>query len=79
MKTETLSLKVEAELKNEFKLVADYYHRSPSQIIRELMRDFVLANRQFNELTIKTLSESENNNGLHTVDSTEELYKQLGI
>ena len=79
MKTEMLSLKVEAELKNEFKLVADYYHRSPSQIIRELMRDFVLANRQFNELTIKTLSESENNNGLHTVDSTEELYKQLGI
>ena len=79
MKTETLSLKVEAELKNEFKLVADYYHRSPSQIIRELMRDFILKNRQLNELTIKTLIESENNKELNTVDSTEELYRQLGI
>lgn len=79
MKTETLSLKVEAELKNEFKLVADYYHRSPSQIIRELMRDFILENRQLNELTVKTLSDSENNKELHTVKSTEELYRQLGI
>ena len=79
MKTETLSLKVEAELKNEFKLVADYYHRSPSQIIRELMRDFISKNHQLNELTVKTLSESENNTGLNTVDSTEELYRKLGI
>lgn len=79
MKTETLSLKVEAELKNEFKLVADYYHRPVSQLVRDLMRDFISKNRQFNELTVKTLSESENNNGVHTVDSTEELYRQLGI
>lgn len=79
MKTETLSLKVEAELKNEFKSVADFHHRSVSQIIRELMRDFISENHQLNELTVKTLSESENNNGLNTVDSTEELYRKLGI
>lgn len=79
MKTETLSLKVEAELKNEFKLVADYYHRPVSQVIRDLMRDFILENRQLNELTVKTLSDSENNKELHTVKSTEELFKQLGI
>lgn len=79
MKTETLSLKIEAELKNEFKLVADYYHRPVSQVIRDLMRDFILENRQLNELTVKTLSDSENNKELHTVKSTEELFKQIGI
>lgn len=79
MKTETLSLKIDAELKNEFKLVADFQHRPVSQVIRELMRDFILKNRQLNELTIKTLSESENNKELNTVDSTEELYRHLGI
>lgn len=79
MKTETLSLKIDAELKNEFKLVADFHHRPVSQVIRDLMRDYVLTNRQLNELTVKTLSDSENNKELHTVKSTEELFEQLGI
>ena len=56
MKTEMLSLKIDAELKNEFKLVADLHHRPVSQVIRDLMRDFILKNIKLNELTFKKLN-----------------------
>lgn len=79
MKTEILSLKVEPELKAAFKLVAESNHRPASQVIRELMRHYILTNREVNELTSKTLISSENNENLHTVDSIDELYSQLGI
>lgn len=49
MKQAVFTMKLEAELRDEFMAAADAAHRPASQVVRELMREFVQRQRQANE------------------------------
>jgi len=79
MKTDVMTFKVEAELKENFKAVAARNDRPAAQVIRELMREYISKNREPNELTLETMRKSERGEDLHTAKDINDLYKQLGI
>lgn len=79
MKTEMMTLKVEADLKQAFQAIAERNHRPASQIIRDLMRNYVSLNREPNDLTVKTMQQSEKGEDLHSAKDFDDLCKQLGI
>ncbi|EHD13505.1 addiction module [Commensalibacter intestini A911] len=79
MKTDVMTFKVEAELKENFKTIAARNDRPAAQVIRELMREYISKNREPNELTLETMRKSERGEDLHTAKDINDLYKQLGI
>lgn len=48
-KEAVFTMKLEAELRDEFMAEAEAAHRPASQVVRELMRDFVLRRREERE------------------------------
>jgi hypothetical protein len=46
MKTAVFTMKIEADLRDAFMAEADAMHRPASQLVRELMRDFIDARRE---------------------------------
>lgn len=79
MKTEIMTLKVESDLKQAFKTIAERNHRPASQVIRELMRTYIATNREPNDLTIESMIKSERGEDIHCTKDFNDLCKQLGI
>lgn len=79
MKSEVMTFKVEKELKEAFKAVAQRNDRPAAQVIREFMREYISMNRKHNALTLETMLKSERGEDLHTAKNFEDLIKQLGI
>lgn len=79
MKTETLSFKIESELKTQFQTITKYNHRPASQVIRELIRDYVLTNNIPSQLTTDVMTKSELNENLHSANNLSDLCNKLGI
>ena len=74
-----MSIKMELELRDQFMAVAAERHRPAAQIIRDLMRLYILNNETPNELTAETIRKSRQGEDVfHAVDSSD-LFKQLGI
>lgn len=80
MKTEIFTFKVEPELKEAFMMSANLHHQTSSQVLRELMRQFISnTNTTFNDSTIRALMESEQNKNLHTAKNIDDFCRQVGI
>lgn len=79
MKTEVMTLKVDADLKRAFQAIAERNHRPASQVLRDLMRNYISLNREPNNLTAETLRQSEREENLHSAENFTDLCKQLGI
>lgn len=79
MKADIMTLKLEPELKQAFKAVAERNHRPAAQVMRELMREYISINREPNELTLETMRKSERGEDLHTAKDFNDLCQQLGI
>ena len=79
MKAQVMTLKVEPELKQAFQAVAQRNHRPASQVMRELMRDYISVNKEPNEVTIETMKKSERGEDIHTAKDFDDLCKQLDM
>jgi hypothetical protein len=74
-----MSIKMEADLRDEFMAVAADRHRPAAQIIRELMRLYILKSKTPNALTAKTLRKSDRGEDVFYASSVADLFKQIDI
>lgn len=79
VKTEILSVKLDADLKSKFISLALQKDRPASQIVRDLIRLYVSTNEIPNVKTIETIQKTDRGEDLHRVESIDELFNQLGI
>lgn len=74
-----MSIKMEAELRDEFMAAAASMHRPAAQIVRDLMRGFLAHQEIPNAETIATMQAVEKGEGLHHAKDADDLFRQLGI
>ena len=74
-----MSIKMELELRDQFMAVAAERHRPAAQIIRDLMRLYILNNETPNELTAETIRKSRQGEDVFPAVDSSDLFKQLGI
>ena len=73
-----MSIKMEAELRDQFVAVAATMHRPAAQIMRELMRFYIARQEMPNAITTGAMKELEQGKGKR-FDSAEALFDDLGI
>ncbi|MFA7242877.1 MAG: hypothetical protein WC091_22455 [Sulfuricellaceae bacterium] len=73
-----MSIKMEAELRDQFVAVAASVHRPAAQIVRELMRLYIAQQQSPNQATIAAINELEQGGGVQFT-SMDELFKDLEI
>jgi antitoxin component of RelBE/YafQ-DinJ toxin-antitoxin module len=74
-----MSIKMEAELRDEFMAAAATMHRPAAQIVRDLMRGFIAHREEPNAATIAALKATDNGEDLYRATNANDLFKQLGI
>jgi len=74
-----MSIKMEAELRDQFMAVAADRHRPAAQIIRDLMRLYIADNETPNALTAGTLRKSRRGDDVFTASSASSMFEKLGI
>lgn len=74
-----MSIKMEAELHDQFMAVAAERHRPAAQIIRDLMRLYIAGSEMPNALTVDTLRKARKGEDLFHASSASEMFKKLGI
>jgi len=74
-----MSIKMEAELRDEFMAAAASMHRPAAQIVRDLMRGFLARQEIPNAETIATIQAVDNGEGLYHAKDADDLFRQLGI
>ncbi len=74
-----MSIKMEAELRDQFMAAATQRDRPAAQIIRELMRLYIAQSEIPNALTAQTLAQSNKGEDVFTAINSSELFEQLGI
>lgn len=73
-----MSIKMESELHEQFMAVAAATHTPAAQVVRQLMRQFIMNHETPNPVTLSAMKEAENAEGTR-FDSTTDLFKDLGI
>ncbi len=73
-----MSIKMEAELRDQFMAVAATMHRPAAQIVRDLMRFYIARQEVPNATTAEAIAELEEGKGMR-FDSAEALFGDLGI
>ena len=73
-----MSIKMEAELRDQFVAVAATMHRPAAQIMRELMRFYIARQEVPNAITAGAMQELEQGKG-KLFGSAEALFDDLGI
>lgn len=73
-----MSIKMEAELRDQFMAVAATMHRPAAQIVRDLMRLYIARQETLNAATIAAMEELEQGKGKRFA-SADALFKDLGI
>ena len=73
-----MSIKMEAELRDQFMAVAATMHRPAAQIVRDLMRLYIARRETPNAHTIAAMEELEQGKGKNFT-SADALFKDLGI
>jgi len=74
-----MSIKMEAELRDEFMAAAATMHRPAAQIVRDLMRGFLARQETPNAKTISAMQAVDNSEDLYHAKDADDLFKQLGI
>jgi predicted DNA-binding protein len=74
-----MSIKMEADLRDQFMAVAAERHRPAAQIIRDLMRLYIAENNTPNTVTAETLRKSDRGEDVFYAANAQDLFKQLGI
>ena len=74
-----MSIKMEAELRDQFMAVAAGRHRPAAQIIRDLMRLYIADSETPNALTAETIRKSDKGDDVFYAANATDLFKQLGI
>lgn len=73
-----MSIKMEAELHEQFMAVADSVHTPAAQVVRQLMRRFILLHEVPNAITVAAMQEAEKGLGTRYA-SSDDLFKDLEI
>jgi predicted DNA-binding protein len=74
-----MSIKMEAELRDQFMAVAVERHRPAAQIIRDLMRLYIADSKTPNALTADTLRRSDKGEDVFYAANSADLFTQLAI
>ena len=74
-----MSIKMEAELRDQFMAAAADHHRPAAQIIRDLMRLYITDRETPNALTTETIRNARKGQDLFRAANPTDLFKQLGI
>ncbi len=74
-----ISIKMEAELRDQFMAVAADRHRPAAQIIRDLMRLYIADSETPNALTAETIRKARQGEDVFHASNPSDLFKQLGI
>ena len=74
-----ISIKMEAELRDQFMALAADRHRPAAQIIRELMRLYIADSETPNALTAETIRKARQGEDVFYASDPSDLFKQLGI
>jgi antitoxin component of RelBE/YafQ-DinJ toxin-antitoxin module len=73
-----MSIKMEAELHDQFMAAVAATHTPAAQVVRQLMRKFISQQEIPNELTIAAREEADRGEGAR-FNSSDALFKDLGI
>jgi DNA-damage-inducible protein J len=79
VKTEIITAKLDAELKNSFMAIAASRHRPASQVLRDLIRLYVENNEIPNKETLETFQKTDRGEGIIHAKNTDDLFAKLGI
>lgn len=74
-----MSIKMEAELRDEFMAAAATMHRPAAQIVRDLMRGFLARREEPNSETIAAMHATDRGEDLYHTKDADDLFRQLGI
>ena len=74
-----MSIKMEAELRDQIMAAAADHHRPAAQIIRDLMRLYIADRETPNALTANTLRKARKGQDLFRAANPSDLFKQLDI
>ena len=74
-----MSIKMGAQLRDQFMSVAAARHRPAAQIVRDLMRLYITSSQIPNHLTAQTFRKSDNGEDVFFASDATTLFKQLGI
>lgn len=77
-KSVQISIKMEPELHKQFMAAAAAIHTPAAQVLRQLMRKFILQQEIPNKLTIEAMQAADRGEGLR-FNSADDLFKDLGI
>ncbi len=77
-KTVQMSIKMEADLHQQFMIVAANLHTPAAQVVRQLMRRFIIDNETPNATTIAAMQATDNGEGKR-FKSANDLFEDLGI
>ncbi len=73
-----MSIKMEAELRDQFMAVAATMHRPAAQIVRDLMRSYIRRQETPNTETIAAIEAVERGE-MNTYASADDFYRKMGI
>jgi predicted DNA-binding protein len=74
-----MSIKMEAELRDQFMAVAAQQRRPAAQIVRDLMRAHIADQQTPNALTAETLLKSQRGEDMYHASDVADLFKKIGI
>lgn len=73
-----MSIKMDTELHDQFKAVANSVHTPAAQVVRQLMRRFILLHEVPNAITMAAMQEADRGLGTR-YGSADDLFKDLDI
>ena len=74
-----MSIKMKAELRDEFMATAATLHRPAAQIVRDLMRGFLARQAIPNAETISAMQAVDHGEDLYRTKDADDLFRQLGL
>ncbi|WP_039908213.1 hypothetical protein [Candidatus Regiella insecticola] len=74
-----ISIKMEPELRDQFRAATALHHRPAAQVMRELMRHYISNTQIPNALTADTLRKSKKGEEVSKAVDSDDLFKQLDI
>ena len=73
-----MSIKMESELHDQFMAVVATIHTPAAQVVRQLMRKFIILHETPNQTTIEAMQSADRGEGIR-FDSIDDLFEDLGM
>lgn len=74
-----MSIKMEAELRDQFMAVAATRHRPAAQIVRDMIRLYIAEHENPNPLTAETIRKARRGEDVFQTQDATDLFKQLDM